>query len=286
LLGREKGNWHCAGTVSMAHGCGNMKFGGGVEEQRSIRLARRLNMKDGQRIALVTGANKGIGLEISRQLATLHNMTVLIGARDESRGREAAAKLSAAGVDVRAVALDVTDQNTIDAVARQIAKDFGRLDVLVNNAGIFLDTVPPSQLEMEVLRRTYETNVFGVFAVTKAMLPLLRRSPAGRIVNMSSGLGSLAQNSDPNWEFAAYKLLAYNSSKTAVNAITVLFAAELKGAGIKVNAADPGYTATDMNQHQGTRTLAQGAAAAVRLATLPNDGPNGGYFDENGPLPW
>jgi NAD(P)-dependent dehydrogenase (short-subunit alcohol dehydrogenase family) len=261
-------------------------FGSGIEEQWSIRLARILNMKNGQRIALVTGANKGIGLEISRQLATLHNMTVIIGARDESRGREAAAKLSAAGVDVRAVALDVTDQNTIDAAARQITKDFGRLDVLVNNAGIFLDTVPPSQLEMEVLRRTYETNVFGVFAVTKAMLPLLRRSPAGRIVNMSSGLGSLAQNSDPNWAFAAYKLLAYNSSKSAVNAITVLFAAELKDAGIKVNAADPGYTATDMNQYQGTRTVAQGAAAAVRLATLPNDGPTGGYFDENGPLPW
>ena len=242
--------------------------------------------KNQKKVALVTGANKGIGLEIGRQLATLHNMTVLIGARDEARGREAAEKLSAGGLDARAVVLDVTDQQTIDAAAQRITTELGRLDVLVNNAGIAIDQAPPSQIEMDVLRRTYETNVFGVFAVTKAMLPLLRRSTAGRIVNLSSGLGSLAQNSDPNWEFAAVKLLAYNSSKTALNAMTVQFAAELKDAGIKVNAADPGYTATDMNKHQGTRTVAQGAAAAVRLATLPQDGPTGGFFDESGPVPW
>ena len=239
-----------------------------------------------KKVALVTGANKGIGLEIARQLASLHGMIVLIGARDEARGREAADKLRAEGLDARALELDVTDQKTIDAAARRIATEPGQLDVLVNNAGVFLDSVPASQLEMDVLRRTYETNVFGVFATTKAMLPLLRRSSAGRIVNLSSGLGSLAQNSDPSWEFAAFKPLAYNSSKTAVNAITVLFAAELKDTGIKVNAADPGYTATDMNQHQGTRTVAQGALAAVRLATLPPDGPTGGYFNESGPVPW
>jgi NAD(P)-dependent dehydrogenase (short-subunit alcohol dehydrogenase family) len=242
--------------------------------------------KGQRKIALVTGANKGIGLEISRQLATLHDMTVLIGARDQSRGREAAGKLSAEGLDVRAVVLDVTDQKTIDAAAQRIATEFGRLDVLVNNAGVALDQGPPSQLEMDVLRRTYETNVFGVFAVTKAMLPLLRRSTAARIVNLSSGLGSLAQNSDPSWEFAAVKLLAYNSSKTALNAITVLFAAELKDAGIKVNSADPGYTATDMTQHKAPRPVSQGAVAPVRLATLPPDGPTGGFFDESGPVPW
>ncbi len=239
-----------------------------------------------RRIALVTGANKGIGLEIARQLAALHGMTVLIGARDESRGKEAAGKLRADGLDARAVLLDVTDQKTIDAAAQRIEQEFGRLDVLVNNAGVFLDRVAPSRLEMSMLRDTYETNVFGVFAVTKAMIPLLRRSAAGRIVNMSSGLGSLTQNSDPGWEFAGVNLLAYNSSKTAVNAMTVQFAAELKDTGIKVNAADPGYTATDMNRHQGTRTVAQGAAAPVRLATLPPDGPTGGYFDESGPVPW
>jgi NAD(P)-dependent dehydrogenase (short-subunit alcohol dehydrogenase family) len=238
----------------------------------------------GRRIALVTGANKGIGQEISLQLAVRHNMTVLIGARNASSGREAAEKLSATGHDARAVLLDVTDQQTIDAAARWIEPEFGRLDVLVNNAGIFLEgQVPPSQLEIDVLRRTYETNVFGVFAVTKAML---RRSAAGRIVNVSSGLGSLAQNSDPNWESAFAKFLAYNSSKTAVNAMTVQFAVELKDTGLKVNAADPGYTATALNEHRGTRSVVQGAAIGVRLATLPPDGPSGGFFNDSGPVPW
>src|SRR5262245_16317922 len=239
-----------------------------------------------RRIALVTGANKGIGLEIARQLASRHSMIVLIGARDEARGREAADKLRAGEVDVRSIILDVTDQRIIDAAAQRIDHEFGRLDVLVNNAGIFIDPFPPSQVPMDVLRQTFETNVFGVVAVTQAMLPLLRHSLAGRIVNMSSGLGSLSQNNDPSWAFGDKKFLAYNSSKTALNAITIQFAAELKGSGIKVNAADPGYTATDMNRHQGFRTVEQGATAAVRLATLPADGPTGGYFDENGPLPW
>jgi NAD(P)-dependent dehydrogenase (short-subunit alcohol dehydrogenase family) len=239
-----------------------------------------------RRIALVTGANKGIGLEIARQLASRHSMIVLIGARDEVRGREAADKLHTGGLDVRPIVLDVTDQKTIDAAAKRINQEFGRLDVLVNNAGIFIDPVPPSEVTMDMLRGTYETNVFGVVAVTQAMLPLLRHSMAGRIVNMSSGLGSLTQQSDPSWAFGDKKFLAYNSSKTALNAVTIQFAGELKESGIKVNAADPGYTATDMNRHQGFRSVEQGATAAVRLATLPADGPTGGYFDENGPLPW
>jgi len=148
------------------------------------------------------------------------------------------------------------------------------------------DRLPPSQVDIETLRHTYETNVFGVFAVTKALLPLLKKSTAGRIVNLSSGLGSLTFNSDPNYEFADFKLLAYNSSKTAVNAITVLLAAELKDTPIKINAADPGFTATDINQYQGYRTVEQGAIAAVRLATLPDDGSSGGFFDEDGVVPW
>jgi len=237
------------------------------------------------KVALVTGANKGIGLEIARRLGRL-GFTVLIGARDEGRGRAAAEQLRAEGLDAIPVRLDVTDQATIDAAARRIEAEFGKLDVLVNNAAVFLDRAPPSQLDMATLRQTFDTNFFGVFAVTKALLPLLRKSGAGRVVNMSSGLASLAQNSDPNWGFAQFKVLAYNSSKTALNALTVQFAAELRDTPIKVNAADPGYTATDMNNHQGTRTVEQGATAAVRLATLPADGPTGGYFDENGPVPW
>jgi len=237
------------------------------------------------KIALITGANKGIGLEIARQLGT-QGITVLLGVRDEKRGHEAAETLQAEHIDAHVVQLDVTNQNTIDTAATYIDSEFGKLDILVNNAGIAIDTVPPSQLDIEDLRRTYDTNVFGVFAVTKAMLPLLRKSDAGRIVNMSSGLGSLAQNSDPNYEYAQIKILAYNSSKTALNAMTIQFAHELKDTPIKVNSADPGYVATDINDHRGTRTVQQGATAAVRLATLPADGSTGGYFDENGIVPW
>ena len=237
------------------------------------------------RVALVTGANKGIGLEIARQLGG-QGMTVLIGARDERRGQDAAEKLRADGVDARYVQVDVTSQKAIDRAARHIQEEFGRLDILVNNAAIAIDDAPPSGLDMDALRRTFEANFFGAVAVTQAMLPLLRKSPAGRVVNMSSGLASLAQTGDPGWEFSQLNLLAYNSSKTALNAATVQFAKELLKTPIKVNSADPGYTATDMNDHQGTRSVEQGARVAVRLATLPADGPTGGFFDEDGLLPW
>jgi NAD(P)-dependent dehydrogenase (short-subunit alcohol dehydrogenase family) len=238
-----------------------------------------------RRVAVVTGANKGIGFEIARQLAR-EGIIVYLGARDEARGRAAAEKLRAEGLDARPLRLDVTDDRSVAAAASALEKDAGRLDVLVNNAGVALDDAPPSRLSGEVLRRTYETNVFGVVRVTQAFLPLLRRSDAGRIVNLSSGLGSLALNSDPGWAFAPAKYLAYNSSKTAVNAITVQFAHELRDTPIKVNAADPGYVATDMNRHQGVRSVEQGAATPVRLATLPADGPTGGYFNDDGPVPW
>ncbi len=237
------------------------------------------------KIALITGANKGIGKEIARQLGVL-GMTVLIGARDPQRGEEAAAELKANGADAQAIILDVTNPAIIDAAAAKIESDYGRLDILVNNAGIALDRGPSSTLELADLRRTYETNVFGVFSVTKAFVPLLQKSEAGRIVNMSSGLGSLTQNSDLNGQYAGIKPPAYNSSKAALNMLTVVFAAELKDTPIKVNAADPGYTATDLNQHSGPRTVEQAATIAVHLATLPEGGPTGGYFDENGPVPW
>ena len=241
-----------------------------------------------KRVALVTGANKGIGFEVARQLSKDHGMTVLIGARDEARGKAAADKLSADGVDARFVPLDVTDPASVEAAARWVEREFGgTLDVLVNNAGVSLEMCAPSGSELAKLKATYDTNVFGPFLVTKTMLPLLKRSAAGRIVNVSSGLGSLTQNSDPGWEYAAIKPLAYNSSKAALNMQTVLFAAELaKDTKIKVNAADPGYTATDMNGHSGPQTVEEGARSTVRLATLPEDGPTGGYFDKDGPVPW
>ena len=241
-------------------------------------------MSDG-RVAVVTGANKGIGLEIARQLAR-EGITVFLGARDESRGRAASEKLRAEGLDVRPLRLDVTDDPSVAAAAARVDKEAGRLDILVNNAGIAIDDAPPSRLSGDVLRRTYETNVFGVVRVTQALLPLLRGSDAGRIVNLSSGLGSLSLNSDPRSPYASVRYLAYNSSKSALNAITVQFAHELRETPIKVNAADPGYVATDMNRHQGVRTVEQGAATPVRLATLPPDGPTGGYFNDDGPVPW
>ena len=236
------------------------------------------------KIALVTGANKGIGKEIARQLGR-QGMIALIGARDEERGAAAAAQLKQEGIDARAVLLDVTRAESVAAVAAQIEREFGRLDILVNNAGIAIDG-GFYNADVDMMRRTYETNVFGVVAMIGALLPLLKKSEAGRIVNLSSGLGSLTQNSDPNWPFGYVKALAYNSSKAALNMITVIFADELKDTAIKVNAADPGYTMTDLNDNQGTRSVEQGATAAVRLATLPADGPTGGYFDEDGVVPW
>jgi NAD(P)-dependent dehydrogenase (short-subunit alcohol dehydrogenase family) len=238
-----------------------------------------------KKVALITGANKGIGREIARQLGK-QGITVVVGARDEARGKEAAVALKNEGIDASFVALDVTREDSIASAAATIDKEFGKLDILVNNAAIAIDNGTPSKLDLAVFRRTYDTNVFGVFAVTKAMLPLLHKSDAGRIVNMSSGLGSLAQTSNPNWPFAAVNLLAYNSSKSAINALTVQFANELRNTPIKVNAADPGYVATDLNQNRGHRTVEQGAIAPVRLATLPADGPTAGYFNEDGVVPW
>jgi NAD(P)-dependent dehydrogenase (short-subunit alcohol dehydrogenase family) len=238
------------------------------------------------RIALVTGANKGIGLEIARQLGR-RGITVYVGARDRGRGTAAAEKLQGEGMAAHFVELDVLREETIRAAAATIEAAHGRLDVLVNNAGIAdRGDGPPSRADLGAVRRTLLTNFVGPAAVAQAMLPLLRRSPAGRIVNVSSGLGSLAHNGDPEWPSAWAKFLGYSASKAALNMLTVQLAFELKDTPIKVNAADPGYTATDLNDHRGTQTVEEGAAEAVRLALLPADGPTGGYFSSAGPVPW
>ncbi|RFU39542.1 SDR family oxidoreductase [Actinomadura logoneensis] len=234
------------------------------------------------RISLITGANKGIGFETARRIGG----TVLVGARDEERGRAAERALRDEGVEARFVRIDVTDETSVRSAAAWIDGEYGRLDALVNNAGVSLTRAAPSDTSAELLRRTYEPNVFGVVTVTNAMLPLLRRSPAGRVVNVSSELGSLALNTDPASPFREVNLLAYNSSKAAVNMITVCYAKELADTGIKVNAVNPGYCATDMNGHQGVRTAAQGAAPAVWAATLGEDGPTGAFFSDDGPHPW
>lgn len=238
-------------------------------------------------VALVTGANKGIGLAVAGQLAAL-GWTVLVGARDATKGEAAAAQLRALGGDVSALPIDITRSESIEAAARTIDGRHGRLDALVNNAAVKLEwhPAPPSQCDMNLVRQTFETNVFGTMGVILAMLPLLRKARAGRIVNVSSGLGSLALAATPGTIFAAKPILSYNVSKAAINSITLQFANELRGTAIKVNAADPGYTRTDMTHHDGSRTPEQAAAPIVRLATLLDDGPTGGFFNEQGPLPW
>jgi len=236
-------------------------------------------------IGFVTGANKGLGREVSRQLAA-KGILVLMGARDPERGQKAVKELRAQNLPVEFVQVDVTSQASVDKAAEEISQRYGRLDILVNNAGIGLDWYPSSDLTVEVLQKTYETNVFGVFRVTKALLPLLKKSKHGRIVNMSSALGSITRKADPNSPMPVDILLAYSSSKAALNMMTVHFANELKSFGIKVNSANPGFTATDMNQHRGPRTVEQGAATPVRLALLPDDGPTAGVFSDDGPEPW
>ncbi len=244
-------------------------------------------------VALVTGANKGIGLQIAKDLAA-HGFTVLVGSRNLEYGETAAKTV---GADARGLQLDVTDQASITAAAERIRNELGHLDVLVNNAGISHAGKPGrplpemaksglmSVVSLDEVRKVWETNVFGVIAVTQAMLPLLREAPAARIVNISSIGGSPTWNSDPTNPHRAM-FGTYSSSKTALNAITLAFASDLESAGIKVNAACPGFTSTDLNNFAGTRTVEQAAWEPVRLALLGPDGPTGTFSDENGPIPW
>ncbi|MFN0134270.1 MAG: SDR family oxidoreductase [Phycisphaerales bacterium] len=239
------------------------------------------------RVALVTGANKGIGLETSRQLGKLGIM-VLMGARDEAAGRRAAESLSKEGVRVKTIRLDVSDAGTIEAAAAAIRREHGRLDILVNNAGVAMQGQdgPPTKVTMTALRQTFEINFFGLIAVTQAMLPLLRESAAGRIVNLTSILGSAAEHADPNSPIHGYGMVAYNTSKAAVNLYTIQLALELKGTKIKVNAAHPGWVKTDMGGPGAQLELADGAKTGVALATLPDDGPTGGYYHMGVHMRW
>ncbi|MDE3104282.1 MAG: SDR family oxidoreductase [Acidobacteriota bacterium] len=242
-----------------------------------------------RKIALVTGANKGIGLETARQLAAL-GMTVLLGSRDAARGEAAAAPLRAAGLDVRPVKLDVTSAADRAAVAAHIAQEFGRLDVLVNNAGVSLEgadwTNRTSTTTEEALRGTFETNLFAVVALTQVLLPLLRKSSAGRIVNLSSVLASNTLHAAPGSAIANAKAFAYSASKAALNTFTIHLAHELKDTRIKVNSAHPGWVKTEMGGAGAPMEVKQGAETSVTLATLPDDGPTGGYFHLGKPLPW
>jgi NAD(P)-dependent dehydrogenase (short-subunit alcohol dehydrogenase family) len=236
-------------------------------------------------IALVTGANKGIGFQVASELGKA-GMTVYVGARDISRGEEAAKALHAKGCDARFVQLDLADSASVERAAAVIRAEQGRLDVLVNNAGI---TTPgdgtPGEADLAAVRRTFDTNFFDTVMVTQKMLPLLRQSKAGRVVNVSSGLGSLTLNSDPDFPYSGLRILGYQASKAALNMFTVLLAKELRDAGILVNSVDPGYTATDLNDNRGHQTVEEGSRETVRLALAP-EGVTGRFFDKDGSRPW
>ncbi|MBE2966650.1 MULTISPECIES: SDR family oxidoreductase [Burkholderia] len=244
-------------------------------------------------VALITGANKGIGLQIAKDLAK-NGFTVLLGSRQLEAGE---AVVKSVGTNADVVQLDVTDPESIAVAARYIRQTYGRLDVLVNNAGISHagpSTRTPEQMmgetylsvvDMDELRAVYETNVFGVIAVTQVMLPLLREAPEGKIVNISSITGSLTQNADPSNPFRRYAG-TYSSSKTALNAVTQAFAIELQDTNIKVNAVCPGFTATDNNKFIGPGTVEEAAREPVRLILLGRDCPMGGFTNVEGPLPW
>ncbi len=235
---------------------------------------------------LITGANKSIGFETARQLGK-RGYRIWLGARDSGRGKAAAETLVAEGYDVRALAIDVTDDDSVQAAARRVQGEDGRLDVLINNAGILGGMDPkPSEQSADAVRQVHETNVLGPIRVTQAFLPLLKAANGANVVMVSSGLGSLGWLSDPENEFYRVNNLAYNSSKTALNAVTVSFAKEFSPFGIKVNSVDPGYTSTDFNGHSGYRTVEQAAKGIVWLATQDKSGPTCGYYYDEALIPW
>ena len=237
---------------------------------------------DEMKVALVTGANKGIGFAVAEGLGRL-GFRVALGARDPSRGEAAAQRLAASGIAAFSMTLDVTSDGSVAAAAAELEHRSGRLDVLVNNAGIGGRTEggaqDPTTLDLDVAREVLETNVFGVVRVTNAVLPLLRRAASPRVVNVSSNMGSLALRTGP-------VMAGYAPSKSMLNSITVQYARQLADTGVVVNAACPGYVATDFTGFASPRNPEQGAAVVLRLATLPDDGPRGGFFDDDGTIPW
>ena len=234
-------------------------------------------MAEAVRAALVTGGNRGIGLEVCRQLAE-RGMTVVLGSRSPGKGEPAANGLRAAGLEILPKTIDVSDDRSVERLASEIEEDLGQLDVLVNNAGILYDTWQrPLSADLDVVREALETNTFGAWRTARAFVPLMRRSGGGRIVNVSSGAGSLSR--------MGASTPAYNISKVALNALTRMLAAELRGDGILVNSVDPGWVATDMGGHGG-RPVEDGAAGVLWAATLPEDGPTGGFFYDGKPEVW
>jgi NAD(P)-dependent dehydrogenase (short-subunit alcohol dehydrogenase family) len=245
-------------------------------------------MANTKKVALVTGANKGLGLEMARQLAK-KGVPVVLGARDAKKGEAAAQKLRDEGLDVQFLKLDVTNKEDRSAAVSFLDKKFGRLDILVNNAGISLEPfgqTKPSSTSEDILQRTFDTNFLAPIALTQALLPLIKKSDAGRIVNMSSILGSQTLHADPNGPIYDFKAFAYDASKAALNSFTIHLAYELKDTNIKVNSAHPGWVKTDMGTDAAPMEIPEGGKTGVELALLGADGPTGGFFHLGKPLPW
>jgi NAD(P)-dependent dehydrogenase (short-subunit alcohol dehydrogenase family) len=248
-----------------------------------------------EKVAFITGANKGIGLETARGLGKL-GITVVLASRDEAKGKAAADKLRSEGIKkVEAVRFDVNRPEDHQEIARYLEARFGKLDILVNNAGVMLEETDfgapggfntTATVKPEVLRHTFDTNFFAVVALTQTLLPLIRKAPAGRIVNLSSVLGSLTLHADPSSGIYSMKSFAYDASKTALNAFTIHLAQALRGTKIKVNSAHPGWVKTDMGGAAAPMEVAEGGQTSVQLATLPDDGPTGGFFHLGERLPW
>ena len=242
-----------------------------------------------KKVALITGANKGLGLETARQLGKL-GYTVLIGSRDPLKGEVAARLMRNEGIDVRVVKLDVNRQADIDAAAAMVESEFGKLDVLVNNAGVMIEKGwtknTTSETTLENLRATFEANLFAVVAVTKALLPALKKADAARIVNVSSILGSVSLQATKGSPTYSTKLFAYNASKAALNVYTISLAHELRNTKIKVNSAHPGWVKTDLGGSAAPMNVVDGAKTEVELATLGDDGPSGGFFHMGEEIPW
>jgi NAD(P)-dependent dehydrogenase (short-subunit alcohol dehydrogenase family) len=242
--------------------------------------------------ALITGANRGIGLEVARQLGTA-GVRTLIGSRHAGRGADAVRALRADGIDADTILLDVEDASSIDAAAGRVAAEHGRLDILVNNAGILPEATASeatAPFDLALFRRTFETNLFGAVAVLQSFLPLLEKSPAGRIVNVSTIMGSLADQTDPSSPYFGLVLPAYQTSKAALNGVTVALAKLLRDTSVKVNSVCPGWVQTDLggpdNRAAAPLTAAEGARPIVAMATLSDDGPTGTFVDGDGPVPW
>jgi NAD(P)-dependent dehydrogenase (short-subunit alcohol dehydrogenase family) len=244
------------------------------------------------KVALITGANRGLGFEAGRQLGRT-GVRLIVGARDPAKGQRAAEELRAEGIDAGSVGLDVTSPASIRAAVTDVTAEYGGLDILVNNAGVLPEATAdetPEALELDLFRQTFETNLFGVVAVTQEFLPLLRASDSGRIVNVSTTMGSLSDASDPDSPYYEVVTPAYQASKAAVNAITVALAKQLRETPIKVNAICPGWVQTDLggpdNRAAAPLTAEEAAPVIVRMASIPDDGPSGQFVDRDGPVAW